>query len=112
MRPYEIAVIFDAGLEENDIKATTDRVGEIVQAAGGSVNGIERWGRRTFAYELKHHSEGIYLFIEVVATPEAVAEADRVLSLTDDVLRHRIIRKPEMIAGLAHAPSVEASPAS
>jgi small subunit ribosomal protein S6 len=83
-----------------------------VQAAGGSVNGIERWGRRTFAYELKHRSEGIYLFIEVVATPEAVAEADRVLSLTDDVLRHRIIRKPETIAGLSQAPSVEASPAS
>ena len=76
------------------------------------MNGIERWGRRTFAYELKHRSEGIYLFIEVVATPEAVAEADRVLSLADDVLRHRIIRKPEKIAGQAPAPAVEALPAS
>ncbi len=76
------------------------------------MNGIERWGRRTFAYELKHRSEGIYLFVEVVATPEAVAEADRVLSLADDVLRHRIIRKPEKIAGQAPAPAVEALPAS
>lgn len=95
MRRYEIAVIFDAGLEENDIKATTDRVGEIVQAAGGSVSGIERWGRRTFAYELKHRSEGIYLFIEADATQETIAEVDRVLSLTDEVLRHRVIRKSE-----------------
>jgi small subunit ribosomal protein S6 len=99
LRPYEIAVIFDVGLDENDIKAMTDRVSEIVQSAGGSVSGIERWGRRTFAYELKHRSEGIYLFVEVDASPEAVADVDRVLSLSDEVLRHRVIRKPDKIAG-------------
>jgi small subunit ribosomal protein S6 len=62
------------------------------------VSGIDRWGRRNFAYELKHRSEGVYLFIEVVATPEAVAEAGRLLSLTDEVLRHRVIRKPDKVA--------------
>jgi small subunit ribosomal protein S6 len=76
-------------------------VTEIVQSGGGSVSGIERWGRRTFAYELKHRSEGIYLFIGVVATPESIAETDRMLSLTDEVLRHRVIRKPEKVAGSA-----------
>ncbi|MGB9111681.1 MAG: 30S ribosomal protein S6 [Acidimicrobiales bacterium] len=104
MRPYEIAVIFDAGLDENDIKATTDRVSEIVQSANGSVSGIERWGRRPFAYELKHRSEGIYLFVDVIATPEAIAEVDRFLSLSDEVLRHRVIRRPDKIAGQAPAP--------
>ncbi len=76
---------------------------EIVQSVGGSVSGIERWGRRAFAYELKHRGEGIYLFIDVVATPEAIAEADRFLSLSDEVLRHRVIRKPDKIAGQAQA---------
>jgi small subunit ribosomal protein S6 len=102
LRPYEIAVIFDIGLDENDIRAATDRVAELVRSHGGSVGHIDRWGRRTFAYELKHKTEGFYLFIEVVANPAAMAEVDRMLTLADEVLRHRIIRQPERMAGRAH----------
>jgi small subunit ribosomal protein S6 len=87
-------------------------VSEIVQSAGGAVSGVERWGRRAFAYELRHRSEGIYLFLGVVATPEAVAEADRFLSLSDEVLRHRVIRKPEKITGQTEPRATEATPAS
>ncbi len=74
---------------------------ELVRSHGGSVGHIDRWGRRTFAYELKHKTEGFYLFIEVVAEPAAMAEVDRMLTLTDEVLRHRIIRQPEKVAGRA-----------
>lgn len=110
MRPYEIAVIFDAGLDENDVKATTDRVAETIRQAGGSVGRIDRWGRRTFAYELKHKTEGIYVFIEIVSDPPAVAEVDRMLSLADEVLRHRVIRQPDKFAGRGSAePSGEAT---
>ena len=74
---------------------------ELVRSHGGSVGHIDRWGRRTFAYELKHKTEGFYLFLEVVAEPEAMAEVDRMLTLTDEVLRHRIIRQPDKLAGRA-----------
>jgi len=77
-------------------------VAELVRSHGGSVGHIDRWGRRTFAYELKHKTEGFYLFLEVVAEPEAMAEVDRMLTLTDEVLRHRIIRQPDKLAGRAH----------
>ncbi len=70
-----------------------------MRSRGGSVGHIERWGRRTFAYELKHKTEGFYLFMEVVAEPATIAEVDRVLTLADEVLRHRIIRQPEKLAG-------------
>ncbi len=75
---------------------------ELVRSHGDSVGHIDRWGRRTFAYELKHKTEGFYLFIEVVAEPAAMAEVDRMLTLTDEVLRHRIIRQPDKLAGRAH----------
>jgi small subunit ribosomal protein S6 len=74
-----------------------------VRSHGGSVGHIERWGRRTFAYELNHKTEGFYLFIEIVAEPAAVAEVDRMLTLADEVLRHRVIRQPEKLAGRARA---------
>ncbi len=116
MRPYEIAVIFDATLDESVIRGTIDRITAQVRASGGTSGRVDRWGRRAFAYELNHRSEGYYVFVEVVAEPEAVAEVDRILALSDDVLRHRVIRQPERSAGRkpvpAAPPVADAAPAS
>lgn len=95
MRPYEIVVIFDATLDEEIIRATTDKIAEHVRERGGATGRIDHWGRRAFAYELKHRTEGYYVIIEVSAEPSTVAEVDRMLSLSDDVVRHRVIRQPE-----------------
>lgn len=112
MRPYEIAVIFDASLDESVIRETIDRVVSQVRAEGGTSGHIDRWGRRTFAYELNHHSEGYYVFIEVMATPEAVAEVDRTLTLNDAVLRHRVIRQPEHVTGRKRGPAAPPAPSA
>lgn len=95
MRPYEIVIIFDVSLEENEIRDFTDRVVEHVRSRGGAPGRVDRWGRRAFAYELKHKTEGYYVFIETAAEPEVMAEVDRMLSLSDQVLRHRVIRQPD-----------------
>lgn len=115
MRPYEIVVIFDASLEENVIRDITDRMVEHVRARGGTPGHVDRWGRRPFAYELKHRTEGYYVFVEVVAEPEVVAEVDRMLTLSDEVLRHRVIRQPEHVVGRrrpAPAPAGAGEPAA
>ena len=117
MRPYEIAVIFDASLEESVIRDITDRIADLVRSRGGMPGHIERWGRRTFAYELAHRNEGYYVFIEVVAEPAVVDEVSRLLALSDEVLRHRVIRQPEAATGAkrktlaAVTPSQEAAAA-
>ena len=95
MRPYEIAIIFDATLDEAVIRDTTDNVVEFVRSRGGTPGHIDRWGRRPFAYELKHRTEGYYVFIDVSGEPALLAEVDRMLTLSDDVLRHRVLRRPE-----------------
>lgn len=113
MRPYEIVVIFDASLEESDLRDFTDRIVEHVRSRGGTPGRVDRWGRRAFAYELKHRSEGYYVFIEVVAEPAVVAEVDRMLSLSDEVLRHRVVRQPERAAGRSRvrSPELQTAPA-
>lgn len=99
MRPYEVVIIFDAGLEEEVIGSILDRAVETVRSHGGTTGRTERWGRRRFAYELAHRQEGYYVLLEVNAEPGAVAELDRVLSLADEVLRHKTIRIPDAAAG-------------
>ena len=101
MRPYEVMIIFDAGLEEETIRAVLDRASEALSGRGGTVTRVDRWGRRRFAYELKHRLEGYYLLLEASAEPAAMAEMDRVLSLADEVLRHKVIRVPDSVAGRA-----------
>ncbi|HEV2360557.1 MAG TPA: 30S ribosomal protein S6 [Acidimicrobiales bacterium] len=111
VRPYEIVVIFDAGLDEAVIRETTDRVTQHVKSRGGNPGAVERWGRRTFAYELKHRHEGYYVLIEVSAEPEVMSEVDRMLALSDDVLRHKVIRQQEKAPGRAPKPAAEAAEA-
>ena len=101
MRPYEVMVIFDVGLEDGDINASIDRITALVRDRGGVPARAERWGRRTFAYELKHRSEGYYVLIEFTADPALVAELDRMLTLDDNVLRHKVLRQPDKQSGRA-----------
>jgi len=101
MRPYEVMVIFDVDLEEGDIRQRIDRVHELVRAKGGTPGSVSHWGRRTFAYEIKHRSEGYYVVLEATAEPPAMADVDRYLALEDAVLRHKVIRQPDHVAGRA-----------
>ena len=95
MRPYEVMMIFDTGAEPPAIQAVVDRVLETVQAHGGTPGAVDRWGRRPFAYEVKHRREGYYVLVEFAGEVETVDELDRMLSLADEVLRHKVIRLPE-----------------
>ena len=112
MRPYEVMVIFDAGAEPPAIQAVVDRVLEAVRAAGGNPGAIDRWGRRSFAYEVNHKREGYYVLIELTAGVQAVADLDRMLSLADEVIRHKMIRLPEGVAGRRRSGGKGASPAA
>jgi small subunit ribosomal protein S6 len=95
VRPYEVAVILDASLDDTIIRQTTDGIIEFVKSKGGTPGRVDRWGRRTFAYEMKHRTEGYYLFVDVTAEPQVLSDLDRMLTLSDDVVRHRVIRLPE-----------------
>lgn len=111
MRPYEVMAIFDAGLEDDAIRTVVDRVTGLISARGGTIRGVEHWGRRRLAYEIQHHSEGYYVLVQAVAEPAAVSEVDRVLSLADEVLRHKVVRVPEAVATRGHGSSGAGTPA-
>lgn len=98
MRPYEVMAIFDVGAEPPAIQAVVDRLLETVRANGGVPGHVDRWGRRPFAYEVRHRREGYYVVVELTGEPRTVAEIDRLLSLADEVLRFKVIRIPDKVA--------------
>jgi len=103
MRPYEVMVIFDASTEPPAIQAVVDQLVETVRTNEGTPGHIDRWGRRAFAYEVKHRSEGYYVLVEFAGESRTVTSLDRLLTLADEVLRHKVIRLPEKAAARAAA---------
>ena len=113
MRPYEVIVIFDAGADPSVIQGVVDRTLETIRSTGGIAGTVDRWGRRPFAYEVKHRREGYYVVIELTGETQTVRDLDRLLTLADEVIRHKVIRLPERVAGRTRTgtPAAAASPA-
>jgi small subunit ribosomal protein S6 len=103
-------VILDAGLEDDVIRSVVDRAVELIRSRGGNPGRVDRWGKRRFAYEMRHRNEGFYVVIEATAEPAVMAELDRVLFLADEVLRHKVIRLPEGAAGRDARPASSSEP--
>ncbi|MDH6143206.1 MULTISPECIES: 30S ribosomal protein S6 [Kitasatospora] len=92
MRHYEVMVILDPSVEERAVSPLIESFLNVVRTGGGTVEKIDTWGRRRLAYEIKKQPEGIYSVIDLKATPEVVKELDRQLSLSEQVLRTKVLR--------------------
>jgi small subunit ribosomal protein S6 len=99
LRPYEVMIIFDADLEEETIRAAVDRSLQLITSKGAEPGHVDYWGKRRLAYEIKHRKEGYYVVLQARAEPGAMQELHRVLSLSDEVVRHKVLRVPEEVYG-------------
>jgi small subunit ribosomal protein S6 len=93
MRDYELMTIHRPDLAEDDIAPKISELESHLSGQGASVDGRDLWGKRRFAYEIDHLSEGYYSVITFQAEPAAVDSLDRLLTLADEVIRHKIVRK-------------------
>ncbi len=95
MRPYETMIVFDATVDAQAIQTSLDRALDTVRANGGSVGNLDRWGKRPLAYEIRKRKEGYYVVVEFAGTASTVDELHRILTLSDEVLRFKILRRNE-----------------
>jgi small subunit ribosomal protein S6 len=94
-RAYELMIIVDADADDAANTAVIDKVTELVEAGDGLVPTVDKWGRRKFAYEINHKSEGVYTVLEISTEASNLDDVDRFLRLADDVVRHKLIRLPD-----------------
>ncbi|MFN8049849.1 MAG: 30S ribosomal protein S6 [Acidimicrobiales bacterium] len=95
MRAYELMVIIDGDVDDAGVSAINKRVGELIEADGGTIAKTDLWGRRRFAYPINHKLEGVYVVFEISTTASNLDELDRFLRLADDVVRHKLMRLPD-----------------
>ena len=95
MRPYETMIVFDTGVDAQSIQVALDRALETIRNHSGEPGTIDRWGKRPLAYEINKRKEGYYVLVEFNGEPGTVDELDRILTLSDEVLRFKILRRNE-----------------
>jgi small subunit ribosomal protein S6 len=95
MRTYEVMTIHRPELAEDDFHSRVDGVASFLTDRGANVTGKDIWGKRRFAYEIDHMNEGYYAVVTFSASPEAITELHRMLTLADEVIRHKVVRPGE-----------------
>ena len=92
MRKYEVIFIFLPNLEEEKRVQLLDRFKAIIEA-GGTISNVDEWGIRKLAYLIDDIGEGYYVLMNIETTPEVITELERVVKISDSVMRHMIIRE-------------------
>ncbi len=94
MRKYEVMFIVKP-MEEDAVNAVIEKFSKLIAANGGTIDKEDRWGKKRLAYEIQDQTEGYYVLFYVTSEPACMAECDRIMKITDDLLRHMIVRAEE-----------------
>ena len=89
---YETIMIVNSNLEEAAIKDTIAKISALI-SEHGTVESTEEWGKKRLAYPLKKQNEGYYVLINFSSNPEFINELDRIYNITDEVIKHIIVKK-------------------
>lgn len=91
-RVYEVVFIVKTELSEEDQTKLSEGLQQIVRDQGGELTKVETMGRRQFAYEIDHRKDGIYMLFEITGTGAEIAELERRMRVSDDVIRYITVR--------------------
>jgi small subunit ribosomal protein S6 len=92
VRRYELMLVLRPDAPDERAAAVIDRATRYVVAEGGSIVKVAPWGRRRLAYPIDRYREGSYHIVVFEAPAESVAELERSLQITEEVLRYLVTR--------------------
>ena len=93
MRRYELMLVFRPDAPDERIAAIIDRTTRQITADGGQIVKVAPWGRRRLAYPIDRHREGAYHIVVFEAPTTTIAELERSLLITEEVLRQLVVRQ-------------------
>ena len=98
MDVYEVMFIIIPELDEEQVENTISRFHTIIERTGGEPGDVNHWGRRKLAYEIDYRPDGYYVVVEFTAGERTLVELKRILRVSDDVLRHMVVKLPPTYA--------------
>lgn len=93
MNKYEIMYIIRPNIEEEAKKSVIERFDNVLTSEGAEIIESKDWGKRRLAYEIEDFRDGFYRLVTLTSqTAEAVQEFDRLAKISDDIIRHMVIK--------------------
>ena len=109
MRRYELMLIIRPDAPDEKAAAVIDRTTRYVVASGGQIVKVAPWGRRRLAYPIDRHREGSYHIVVFESPSEAIAELERSLQITEEVLRYLVTRSEKPVKARRDAAAADGS---
>jgi small subunit ribosomal protein S6 len=95
LKEYELAVIFDATLEEEKIDQEIAKLTTLLEKEKCEIVRIDKWGVKKLAYPIKKQENGFYSIIYFNGTSAIIPELDRINKINDLVLRHMVVKSEQ-----------------
>ena len=93
MNKYELAVVLSAKLEDEERAAALEKVQGYITRFGGTVTGVDDWGKKRLAYEIQKMKEAYYYFIHFESDAETPGEIEQRVRIMDNVIRYLCVRQ-------------------
>ena len=91
MSRYELMYIINANTSEDEVPAIGERLQKIITDGAGTVDDVQVMGKKRLAYEIEKQREGLYFLVNFTAGPAVINELERVIGITESVIRHMIV---------------------
>ena len=93
MNKYELAVVLNVKLEEEERAAAIEKITNYITRFGGTVTNIDEWGKKRLAYEIQKMKEGFYYFIQFDGDSTTPNELESRIRIMEPVIRYLCVRQ-------------------
>lgn len=93
MNKYELCVVVNAKIEDDERLATIEKVKSYIERFGGTITNVDEWGKKRLAYDIQKMKEGFYYFIKFDSGSTTPAELEKSIRIMDNVLRYLCVRQ-------------------
>jgi small subunit ribosomal protein S6 len=95
VKPYETLFFTEGDIDEDSLSTLINKVETSITKHGGEIEKIDKWGKRTLAYPVEKHTEGNYVHVNFLATPEALKQLERTYLINQTILRFMTSLRPQ-----------------
>ena len=93
MNSYEMLYILDNYLTDEKKEELINKFNDVITKANGTIDTVDKWGTKKFAYDINYKSEGYYVLINFKANSDLPNELERIMKITDGVVRFIVLKK-------------------
>ncbi len=95
MNKYELLTIFNASLSDEEKEKIVNKYTQLMEANGGKVLAVNKWGVKKFIYPIDYKKEGYYVFFEFENAPQVPAKINALMNIDENVMRSLCLRKEQ-----------------